>query len=50
MSVFTGSGVALITPFTNDDRVDFEKLGQLLEYHIESGTDAIVINGASIST
>ena len=47
MSVFTGSGVALITPFTNDDRVDFEKLGQLLEYHIESGTDAIVINGTT---
>lgn len=47
MRVFTGSGVALITPFTNDDRVDFEKLGQLLEYHIESGTDAIVINGTT---
>ena len=47
MSVFTGAGVALITPFTNDDRVDFEKLGQLLEYHIESGTDAIVINGTT---
>lgn len=35
MSIFKGSGVALITPFTKDDSVDFEKLGELLEYHIK---------------
>lgn len=47
MSIFRGSGVALITPFTNDDRVDFEKLGRLIDYHIENSTDAIIINGTT---
>ena len=47
MSIFRGSGVALITPFTNDDRVDFEKLGELLDYHLENSTDAIIINGTT---
>lgn len=47
MSIFRGSGVALITPFTNDDRVDFEKLGKLLDYHLENSTDAIIINGTT---
>lgn len=47
MSIFRGSGVALITPFTEDDRVNFEKLGELIDYHIENSTDAIVINGTT---
>ena len=33
--LFKGSGVALVTPF-NEDGVDFEKLGELIEYHIEN--------------
>lgn len=47
MSIFKGSGVALITPFAKDDSVDFEKLGELLEYHIKNKTDAIIINGTT---
>ncbi|MCF2626690.1 4-hydroxy-tetrahydrodipicolinate synthase [Fusobacterium mortiferum] len=47
MSIFKGSGVALITPFTKDDSVNFEKLGELLEYHIKNKTDAIIINGTT---
>lgn len=47
MSIFRGSGVALVTPFTEDDRVNFEKLGELIDYHIENSTDAIVINGTT---
>lgn len=47
MSIFKGSGVALITPFTKNDSVDFEKLGELLEYHIKNKTDAIIINGTT---
>lgn len=47
MSIFKGSGIALITPFTKDDSVDFEKLGELLEYHIKNKTDAIIINGTT---
>ena len=44
--VFTGSGVAIVTPFTNDG-VDFEKLGELIEFQIKEGTDALVICGTT---
>lgn len=46
MSIFKGSGVAIVTPF-KDDGVDFEKLKELLEWHIKSGTDAIIICGTT---
>ncbi len=44
--VFTGSAVALVTPF-KDDFVDFDKLGQLIEFQIENGTSALVICGTT---
>lgn len=44
--MFKGSGVAIVTPF-NDQGVDFEKLGELLEWHISEGTDAIIICGTT---
>lgn len=46
MSLFTGSGVAIVTPMKND-HIDFEKLGELLDWHVESGTDAIIICGTT---
>jgi len=46
MSIFTGSAVAIVTPF-NEEGVDFNKLKELLEWHVESGTDAIVICGTT---
>lgn len=45
-TVFTGSAVAIITPF-NETGVDFEALGKILDYHIENLTDAIVICGTT---
>ena len=42
-----GSIVALITPFHEDGSVNFEKLGELLEWHIESGTDGILVLGTT---
>ena len=45
-TVFTGSGVALITPF-NENGVDFDALGRLIEYHIEHKTDSIIIAGTT---
>lgn len=45
-TVFTGSGVALITPF-KDGKVDFESYGELLQYHIDNGTDAIIACGTT---
>ncbi|MDR0406132.1 MAG: dihydrodipicolinate synthase family protein, partial [Clostridiales bacterium] len=44
--IFTGSGVAIVTPFTNDG-VDFEKLGELIDFQIDNGTDAIIICGTT---
>jgi 4-hydroxy-tetrahydrodipicolinate synthase len=44
--VFTGSGVAIITPFTNEG-TDYNKLSDLIEYQIKEGSDAIVICGST---
>ena len=44
--VFTGSGVALATPFTNDG-INFEAYGNLIEWHISSGTDALIACGTT---
>lgn len=44
--MFSGTIVALVTPFKNGE-VDYKKLGELVEYHIENGTDAIVPCGTT---
>jgi len=44
--VFTGAGVAIVTPFT-DDGINFDELGRLIEDQIKNGTDAIVITGTT---
>ena len=44
--LFTGSGVAIVTPFT-DNGVDFDKLGELIEWHISNKTDAIIVCGTT---
>lgn len=46
MAIFKGSGVAIVTPF-NSKGVDFEKLGKLLDWHVDNGTDAIIICGTT---
>ncbi|NLM34901.1 MAG: 4-hydroxy-tetrahydrodipicolinate synthase [Clostridiales bacterium] len=46
MSIFKGSGVAIVTPF-NENGVNFEKLRELIEAQIKGGTDAIIICGTT---
>lgn len=46
-TIFTGSGVALVTPMQPDLSVNYEKLRELIEYHIQNKTDAIVITGTT---
>ncbi len=46
MSIFKGSAVAIVTPF-NDSGVNYGKLKELIERHIDEGTDAIVICGTT---
>lgn len=43
---FTGSGVAIITPF-DGLKTNYDELGKLIEYHIENNTDAIIICGTT---
>lgn len=43
---FTGSGVAIVTPF-DGDKTNYDVLGELIEWHIASGTDAIIICGTT---
>lgn len=45
-TLFIGAGVALVTPFTNDE-INFDVLKELIEFHIENETDAIVICGTT---
>ncbi|MEG0308070.1 MAG: 4-hydroxy-tetrahydrodipicolinate synthase [Clostridium sp.] len=46
MSIFKGSGVAIVTPF-NEDGINFPKLKELIDWHIENSTDAIIICGTT---
>ena len=46
-SIFTGSAVALVTPFKDNGDVDFDKLKELVEFHVAHKTDAIVICGTT---
>ena len=46
MSIFKGSGVAIITPF-NENGIDFEKFKYLIEWHIKESTDAIIVCGTT---
>ena len=47
MSVFRGSGVALVTPFHEDKSVNFEMLEYLVERQITNETDAIIVCGTT---
>lgn len=47
MSIFTGSGVAIVTPFHEDESVNYDKLDELLDYHCNNGTDSIIICGTT---
>lgn len=47
MSVFTGAGVAIITPMYENGEVNFDKFGELVEQQISGGTDAIIVCGTT---
>ena len=45
--MLTGSLVAIVTPLNEDGNVDYEQLKQLIDWHIASGTDGIVVVGTT---
>lgn len=47
MSIFKGAGVALVTPMKADMSVDYDKLEELVEFHVKNGTDSIIICGTT---
>lgn len=47
MALFTGAGVAIVTPMNEDGTVNYEVLGESIEYQIANGTDAIIICGTT---
>ncbi len=47
MSIFTGAGVALVTPTFPDGTVNFEKMKELIEFQLANDTDALVICGTT---
>ena len=47
MAIFTGAGVAIITPFNADGSVNYNKLEELIDYQCNNGTDSIIICGTT---
>jgi len=47
MTKFTGTGIAIITPFNDDLSIDHDTLGNLVDFNIKNGTDYIVISGTT---
>ncbi len=47
MSIFTGAGVAIVTPMNQDGSVNYEKFAELIEFQIAGGTDAIIVCGTT---
>ena len=47
MAIFRGAGVAIVTPFNEDGSVNFDNYGELIEWQIAEGTDAIISCGTT---
>ena len=47
MSIFTGAGVAITTPFKANGDIDFDLFREQIEYQINNGTDAIIVCGTT---
>lgn len=47
MAIFKGSGVAMVTPMKENEEINFDKVAELVEFHINNGTDALIICGTT---
>ena len=47
MAIFTGAGVAIVTPFKEDESINYDRLDELIDFHCKSGTDSIIICGTT---
>lgn len=46
-ALFTGAGVALVTPMLPDGSINYQKIEELVDWHIANGTDAIIMCGTT---
>lgn len=46
-NIFSGSGVALVTPFLENNAIDFDALRKLVRYQMDHGTDFLVVQGTT---
>ncbi len=47
MTIFTGSGVAIVTPYHEDGSINYEVFADMLDFHLENHTDAIIVAGTT---
>lgn len=47
MSLFKGSGVAIVTPFHENGDVNYDEFKKLVSFHLENGTDALIVTGTT---
>lgn len=46
-TIFTGAGVAIVTPMNSDLTVNYDLFGKLIDFQLENGTDAIIVTGTT---
>ncbi|WP_044976761.1 4-hydroxy-tetrahydrodipicolinate synthase [Ruminococcus sp. HUN007] len=46
-TIFTGAGVAIVTPMNEDGSINYEEFGRIIDFQIENGTDAIIVCGTT---
>ena len=46
-TIFTGAAIAILTPFNEDNSINYERFGEIIDYQIENGTDALVVCGTT---
>ncbi len=46
-TIFTGAGIAILTPFNKDGSINYDRLGEIIDNQLENGTDAIIICGTT---
>ncbi len=47
MAIFTGAGVAIVTPFYDNGEVNYDSFAKLIEFQIANNTDAIIVCGTT---
>ena len=47
MAIFTGAGVAIVTPMNDNGEVNYDEFAKIIDFQVENGTDAIIVCGTT---